>query len=218
MESLHVSRDTTSEDFEARERRSPVVTIVAIICALALTGGLFLGYMLLKKRHAEQVNAQAQAERAAAQQAATVSKPAGPPLLQVFVDDAMLRGSQTLLGGTLVNISDQKLSDLSVELELRQRKGGQAETRAVAVQPKDLDPNQQGRYALKLPSQDYSSARLLRIKSGASADELAFKTAPGAQRPPEVIKPEVKTIIVKPPPSKGNGDFINTPDTPTRIP
>jgi hypothetical protein len=214
MESLHVSSDTTgTENFEERGGRSPVVMVIAVIAALALTGGIFAGYMFLKKRHAEQVNAQRQAEMAAA-----ATKPAAPPELQVFVDDAMLKGSQTVIGGTLLNISGEKISDISVELELRPRKGGSAETRAVAVEPKDLAPNQQGRYSLKVSTQDYSHARLLRIKSGARTEEVAFKTAPGAQRPPEVIKPEIKTILVKPPPKRGNGEeFINTPDTPAKI-
>ncbi len=148
MESLHVSEDPASTgNFDEREGRSPLVMVAAVVCALALTGGLFLGYMFLKKRHAEQVNAQVAAQRAAAQ-AAQASKPTGPPVLQVFVDDAMLKGSQTVIGGTLLNISQETLSDLSVELELRTRKGGQAETRAVAVEPKDLAPQQQGRYSI----------------------------------------------------------------------
>lgn len=219
MESLHVSEDPASTgNFDEREGRSPLVMVAAVVCALALTGGLFLGYMFLKKRHAEQVNAQVEAQRAAAQ-AAQVSKPTGPPVLQVFVDDAMLKGSQTVIGGTLLNISQETLSDLKVELELRTRKGGQVETRAVAVEPKDLAPQQQGRYSIRLSTQDYSHARLLKIRSGGHEEELAFKSAPGAQRPPEVIKPEVKTIIVKQPPKRGKGeDFINTPDNPARIP
>jgi hypothetical protein len=214
MESLHVSSDTTgAENFDERGGRSPLVMVVAIIAALALTGSLFAGYMFLKRRHAAQVNAQRQAETAAA-----ATKPAAPPELQVFVDDAMLKGSQTVIGGTLLNISRETISDLSVELELRPRKGGSPETRPVTVEPKDLAPNQQGRYSLKLATQDYSHARLLRITSGARTEEVAFKTAPGAQRPPEVIKPEVKTIIVKPPPKRSNGEeFINTPDTPAKI-
>jgi hypothetical protein len=213
MESLHVSTDTTGpENFDERGGRSPLVMVIAVISALAVTGGLFAGYMYLKKRHADQVNAQRQA------QMATASKPAAPPVLQVFVDDAMLKGSQTIIGGTLLNISREDISDLSVELELRSRKGGNIETRAVSVEPKDLAPNQQGRYILKVATQDYSHARLLRIKSGSRPDEVAFKAMPGAQRPPEVIKPEVKTIIVKQPPKRSNGEeFINTPDTPAKI-
>lgn len=217
MESLHVTRNSTgSENFDERGGRSTLVMAVAIICALLLTGGLFAGYLYLKQRHAEQLGAQKQAEMALANKSAP--KPAAPPLLQVFVDDAMLRGSQTILGGTLLNISQETLSDLSVELELRQRKGGISETRTIAPEPKDLAPNGQGRYSLKLESRGYSSARVLSIKSGSRAEELPFKTAPGAQRPPEVIKPTVKTIIVKPPARRSNDEeFINTPDNPSKI-
>ena len=218
MESLHVSEDPASTgNFDEREGRSPLVMVAAVICALALTGGLFLGYMFLKKRHAEQVNAQAQAQKAAAL-AAQPNRPTGPPVLQVFVDDAMLKGSQTIIGGTLLNISQETLTGLTVELTLGSRRGGQTETRAVAVEPQDLAPQQQGRYSIKLPAQDYGYVRLSKIKSGGRAEELAYKTAPGAQRPPEVIKPEVKTIIVKQPPKRGKGEeFINTPDNPAKI-
>ncbi|HEY6190143.1 MAG TPA: hypothetical protein VIW80_21005 [Pyrinomonadaceae bacterium] len=203
MDSIHL-------DTEAR--RSPVTLIAAVICALAITGALFAGYLYLRRRHAQNELARQQA------QTTQTSKPTGPPLLQVYEDDALIKGSQAMIGGTVVNISSENLTDLTVELELHQRKGGNKETRSLPVTPKDLTPNQQGRYTISVLSRDYSYARLVRIKSSARPTEIVFKTAQGAQRPPEP-PPQSKTVIVpRPAPRKGEEEFINTPDKPARVP
>lgn len=185
---------------------------IAIICALGLTAALLLGYMMLRKRHAERLRA----EQAAQEQA---TKPAPPPQIQLFVDDAMIKGSQVVLGGTIVNISGEKLTNLSVELELKRRKDNRSETRTLQVEPRDLSPQEQGRYSVTVPSEDYRETRVLHIKSGSRTDEVAFKILPGAQRPLERPTQTTKTIIVKPSPRRGKGEeFINTPDTPVTIP
>jgi hypothetical protein len=203
MDSIHL-------DTEAR--RSPVTLIAAVVCALAITAGLFAGYLYLRRRHAQNELARQQA------QATPASKPTGPPLLQVYEDDALIKGSQAMIGGTVVNISSENMTDLTVELELHQRKGGNKETRSLPVTPKDLTPNQQGRYTISVLSRDYSYARLVRIKSSARPTEIVFKTAQGAQRPPEP-PPQGKTVIVpRPAPRKGEEEFINTPDKPARVP
>jgi len=203
MDSIHL---------ETEARRSPLTLIAAVICALAITGGLFAGYMYLRRRHAENELARQQA------QAPPASKPTGPPLLQVYEDDALIKGSQALIGGTIVNISAESLTDLTVELELHQRKGGNKETRSLPVTPKDLTPQQQGRYTLTVLSRDYSYARLVRIKSSARATDIVFKSAQGAQRPPEP-PPQSKTVMVpRPTPRKGEEEFINTPDKPAKVP
>jgi hypothetical protein len=204
MESIHL---------ETEAKRSPLTLITALLCALAITGVLFAGYIYLRRRHAEQERARQQAESPPA------TKPAGPPLLQVYDDDAVLKGSQAIIGGTVVNISTETLSDLTVELELRRRGSGAMETRSLALTPKDLTPDQRGRYELAVPSRDYSNARLVRIKSKARTTDIAYKTAPGAQRPPERTPQTTRTVIVpKPTPRKGEEEFINTPDKPARVP
>ncbi|MBV9211087.1 MAG: hypothetical protein JOZ52_10685 [Acidobacteria bacterium] len=211
--SLDINKST--DDFrslESDERGSSTTRGIAILCALGLTAALTMGYLVLRKRHAEKVRAEEQA--AAVQEA----KPAPAPLLQLFVDDAMIKGSQAVLGGTLLNISGGKLTDLSVELELKRRKDGSSETRMLSIEPRDLDPQEQGRYALTVPSGDYRETRVIHIRSGASPNEIAFKMLPGAQRPPEKPR-ETKVNIVKPTPKRGKGEeFINTPDTPVKIP
>jgi hypothetical protein len=196
---------------ETEAKRSPLILIAAVVCALAITGALFAGYLYLRRRHAQNELARQQAQAPPAQ------KPTGPPLLQVYEDDALIKGSQAMLGGTVVNISTETLTDLTVELELHQRKGGGKETRSVAITPKDLTPEQQGRYTLTVQSRDYSYARLLRIKSGARSSDIVYKTAQGAQRPPEP-PPQGKTVVVPRPPRKGEEEFINTPDKPARVP
>ncbi|HEX8775070.1 MAG TPA: hypothetical protein VF735_15965 [Pyrinomonadaceae bacterium] len=204
MDSIHL---------ETEAKRSPLTLIAAVICALAITGGLFAGYLYLRRRHAANELARQQAQTPPA------SRPAGPPMLQVYEDDALIKGSQAMIGGTVVNISPENLTDLTVELELHQRKGGNKETRSLTVTPKDLTPQQQGRYTLTVPSRDYSYARLVRIKSSARpATDVVFKSAQGAQRPPEP-PPQSKTVILpRPTPRKGEEEFINTPDKPARVP
>ncbi|MBV9957731.1 MAG: hypothetical protein JO360_04885 [Acidobacteria bacterium] len=185
---------------------------IAIVCALGLTAALLLGYLVLRKRHAERLRA----EQAVAEQA---NKPAPPPQIQLFADDAMIKGSQVLLGGTVVNISAEKLTNVSVVLELRRRKDNVSETRTLQVEPRDLAPQEQGRYSVTVPSGDYRETRVIHIKSGARADEVAFKILPGAQRPLEKPTQTTKTIIVKPSPRRDKGEeFINTPDNPVTIP
>ncbi|HEV2914008.1 MAG TPA: hypothetical protein VGX92_12070 [Pyrinomonadaceae bacterium] len=204
MESIHL---------EAEAKRSPITLVIALCCALAVTGALFAGYYFLRRRHAESQRAMQQT------QAGATSRPTGPPLIQVYEDDAMLKGAQATVGGTVVNISSENLTDILVDVELRRRKDAGVETRSLPLVPKDLAPNQQGRYTLTLLSRDYRHARLLRIKSKEHADEIIFKSAPGAQRPPEPPPQSNKTVIVpRPSPRKGKEEFINTPDNPARVP
>ncbi|MGA9997941.1 MAG: hypothetical protein WBP93_21180 [Pyrinomonadaceae bacterium] len=201
--------ETDSDHFVEKGRSARLV--LAVICALALTAGLFATYMILRKRHAEQARAQEQLLN-------PPPAPAASPEIQAYVDDAMIRGHQTLLGGTLQNISDKKITDLSVEMSLKRRKDGSTEVRTLSVEPKDLEPNEQGRYSLSVTAQDYSGARLLRVKSSSRSGEIAFRSAPGAQRPPERT-PQSQVIIQPRPSPRGRGEeFINTPENPARVP
>jgi hypothetical protein len=125
----------------------------------------------------------------------------------------MLEGDQTVIGGTVKNISSEGLSGLSLDLELKRRKDRSTQSTAVQVSPAQLAPQQEGHYSLRLRSADYSSARLVGLT--ANSVLLAYVTSPGKKRPPEKL--EGKTIIVsRPGPAKG--EFINTPDSPGRVP
>jgi hypothetical protein len=212
-------KDTSPEshDFEIERKRSPLFLLISALCALAVTGGLLVGYFYLQRRNAEQTRA--------TQQAMTPPEkpPAIPAQAQVYEDEAMLKGGQAVIGGTVRNISKEKLSDLSVELELIRRKDSGTERRTLLLEPKDLAPDQQGRYSLSVLKRDYRSAHLVGLKSGAAAAtgaaEIAFKSAPGAQRPPERTPKTTETVIVnQPAPRKGSGEeFINSPEHPGTI-
>ncbi|MEO8435389.1 MAG: hypothetical protein ABI596_10885 [Pyrinomonadaceae bacterium] len=182
---------------------------VGLVCALLLSATVFGGYMYLRKRHARDTAARVLAETPPA-------KPIVPAKAQIFVDDAMPKGSQTLIGGTVENISGEQLSGLSVEVELRKRKDGATDIKEISLDPRDLAPGQKGRYSFAIVSQDYSSARVLGLKSSSLLAQVPFKTLPGAERPLEKT-PDGKTIVVGRPRGRGE-EFLNTPDNPTRVP
>lgn len=197
---------------ELRSRsRSTLFFVVAFAAALALTAALLGGYLILRSRHAAQT-------LASQQQSAAPSKPVPQPEVKIFEDQAMIKGAQVIVGGTVQNISNAALSDLSLEIELTRRADGSTESRTLTLAPKNLGPGEQGKYALTVLSRDFKRARVVRVKSVARADEIAFATAPGNQRPAGPPQQNNKTIIVnRPAPRDGNGDFINSPDNPTTI-
>ncbi|HEX8710146.1 MAG TPA: hypothetical protein VF723_18025 [Pyrinomonadaceae bacterium] len=187
--------------------------LISIVVAILLSASLLLGFLLWRKRYG--------AERAAAEQQAqpkTVAPPSAPAKVQVYLDEALNKGHQALVGGTVHNISNETLSGLRVEVELVSRKEGGNEVRALELEPGELRPDQKGRYSLML-SRDYRSVKLLRIKTDSAPGEVAFKTAPGAARPPERA-PEVRgTVVIQRPQNRSDGEeFINTPDNPSRVP
>ena len=139
------------------------------------------------------------------------------PQAHVFVDEPMLAKPYAIIGGAVQNVGTERLENLSVEIELRRRADSGVETREIEVEPADLEPGQQGKFSLKVLSEEWSSSRVVGLKSGADA-EVAFRALPGAKRPPERTQNEV--IIVKTPGKKKSGgdDFINTPDTPYSVP
>jgi hypothetical protein len=151
-----------------------------------------------------------------AAQATPTPKP--EPEAHVFVDEAMLAKPYAIIGGAVQNVGRGRLEKLSVEVELRRRADSGLETREVKVEPADLDPGQQGKFSLKVLSEEWSGSRVVGIKSGVRAEEVAFRSMPGAKRPPEKVKENV--VIVKTPAKKKSGgdDFINTPDNPYSVP
>lgn len=148
----------------------------------------------------------------------TTPTPKSEPDAHVFVDEAMLAKPYAIIGGAVQNVGKEKLEQLSVEIELRRRDDSGVETRVIRVEPADLEPGQQGKYSLRVLSEEWSGSRVVALKSAASSEQVAFKSFPGAKRPPEKIKENV--IIVKTPAKKKSGgdDFINTPDTPYSVP
>ena len=181
-----------------------------IVCALATTALLFGGYLYLRNRHAQQTKvAEPPPDDTSAAQ------PKGPIKAEVFVDEPLLEGDQTIIGGIVKNVSSEELAGVLVDLELKRRKDAGTEKRSVSVVPAKLASQEEGQYSLRVRSADYSHVRLLAVRGGADSAQLAYAQSSGKKRPPEKL--EGKTIIVnRPPPSKGG--FLNTPDNPARIP
>src|SRR5262249_40111289 len=165
------------------------------------------GYAYMRKRHAQQnLAATAPVEPA-------TNLPKGPPKAQIIVDEPLLKGSDTIIGGVVRNLSGQKLTGVAVRLELRRRKDGTLAESIVTIEPPNLEPNGEGVYSVKLPSHEYGSVRLIGLTGDPKATPLAYVSAEGKQRPPERIEP--KTIVISKP---NRGEFLNAPDNPARVP
>jgi hypothetical protein len=146
------------------------------------------------------------------------TKVSAPAEAEIYSDEAMLSKPYAIIGGKVKNVGPQRLEKLSVEIELRRREGGDVERREVSVEPADLAPGEQGKYVLKVLSEEWGSSRIVSLRSGTGPREVAFNTLQGARRPPEV--PETKTAANAPrqKPRPNGEEFINTPDTPVRVP
>ena len=140
------------------------------------------------------------------------------PKVEVIVDDAMIEGKKSVLGGTIHNISTETLRNLAVELQLRKRTGGGLETKVVTPELSELAPDSRTRYRLEVAVQDYSSATFSKVLSGDTRTATAFKAVPGAARPP-MEAPASKTVVVGRPgqPAKGE-EFINSEKNPGKVP
>ena len=199
--------ETEPIPLEEEERRHTRRLVVGVLCALVLTSSVFGGYHFLRKRHERQVAAAAASE--------AVKKTS--PKVEVIVDDAMIEGKKSLLGGTIHNISGETLRNVAVELQLRKRSGGGMETRVVTPEVTELAPDARTRYGLEVAVQDYSSATFSKVLSGDTRTATAFKAIPGAARPP-MEAPASKTVLVgRPAPPKGE-EFINTEKNPGKVP
>ena len=199
---------TNSETHDLADDKSSVkLKLVAGLCALLITAAAFVGYAYLKHRNQ-------QLARAQEPKPAETNLPKGPPKAHISVDDALLKAGQTLISGTVKNTSAEKLIGLTVGLELRRRKDKNIEHTLVPVEPTELDPEEEGRYLLKLPAQQYSSVRLVGLNAGPDSALLAYTTSQGQKRPPERLQPQ---IINQPRPGRG-GEFLNSPENPARVP
>jgi len=198
--------ETQPIPLDEEEKRRTQRLLVGVLCAVLLTGAVLGGYMWLRKRHERQVAAAAEAE---------VKRKA--PRVEVFVDDALVNGKTTTLGGTVHNISNEPLGNIAVELQLRRRVGSGLDTRVIVPEMTDLAPDARARYSVQVATDDYISATFFRVVGGTDRAAVPFKALPGNPRPP-MEPPGSKTIIVdKRSPGKGD-EFINTPNNPGRVP
>lgn len=201
--------DSHQDELFVEQKRWNAPTVLAGIAALVITALVFTGYALLRKRHA-------QSSASVLFSQPPTAEPRKPPKALIMVDDALLQGNKTTIGGTVRNTSTEKLDGLSVELELKRRKDGVAERQIVILEPAHLEPEQEGRYSLQLKAQEYGSARLVALKAGPNLVPLPYTTALGQKRPPERL--ESKSITVGKPSSSKRGEFLNSPDNPVRVP
>ena len=199
--------DSLQEELFAEPRSSTSLKLIAALSAVVIGVLVLAGYAYLRRRHAENTASSLAAARPS-------PEPRPSPKALVVVDEALLKGGTTTIGGTVKNTSSEPLGPLSVEVELKRRRDGGADVKLVALEPQQLDPQQESRYSLQLKAQDYSSARVTALRIG-SDTAVAFTTAQGQKRPLERL--ESKTVVVGTPKSKG-GEFLNTPDTPARVP
>ncbi|HEV8140547.1 MAG TPA: hypothetical protein VGP81_12300 [Pyrinomonadaceae bacterium] len=198
--------ETEPIPIDEEEKRRTKRLLIGILCAVLLTGAVLGGYLGLRKRHERQVAAAAEAE---------IKRQA--PRVEVFVDDALVNGKTTTLGGTVHNISTENLQNIAVELQLRRRVGAGLDTKVVQLETPDLAPDARAHYSIQVATEDYISATFSHVVSGADRAAVPFKALPGNPRPP-LDAPSSKTIIVdKRNPGKGD-EFINTPNNPGRVP
>lgn len=198
--------ETDPIPFEEEEKRHTRRLLVGLVCALVLTGLVFGGYILLRKRHENQVAAATPVE---------VQKKAAK--VQVSVDDPVVNGNKTVLAGTVQNISNEALQNIAVELQLRRRVGSGVDTKTITPESADLAPGAQTRYSLEIATQDYIAATFSRVVGGSDRAAIPFKAQPGNAAPP-MESPASKTIVVEKPRSKNKDEFINTPNNPGRVP
>jgi hypothetical protein len=196
------------EDALARERDSNKLKMLGVVCAVALTAILLVGYGLVRRYHAQRVLQENTPPPVAD------SGPKGPALAHVVLDEPSIAKGMTTIGGVVKNISKQDLTGLSVVIELRRRKDGGLEESILPVTPSQLQPEQEGSYSVTFPAQNFASIRLARLTTDPQSTLIAYSSAQGKKRTPERLEP--KTIVVK----RGGkpGEFINSPDNPGRIP
>ena len=200
--------DSLQEELFVEPKSSTSLKLIAALAAIVITVAVLVGYGYLRRRHAENTAASLAAARPS-------PEPRQSPKALIVVDEALLKGGTTTIGGTVKNTSNEPLGPLSVEVELKRRKDGGADVKLVALEPQNLDPQQESRYALQLKAQDYSSARVTALRMGQDST-VAFTTAQGQKRPLERL--ESKTVVVGSKPKSKGGEFLNTPDTPARVP
>src|SRR5687768_3321858 len=181
--------------------------LLAVVCAVAVTAILLVGYGYIRKYHAQKILANATPPP-------VESIPKGPALAHVTVDEPTLERGMTTVSGVVKNISNQQLSNVSVTLEFRRRKDGKAEQQVLPVSPGQLQPQEEGAYAAKFPVNDFASVRLAGVQVDPQSSVIVYSSSQGKRRPPERLQPQV--VVVKR--SGKPGEFLNTPENPGRVP
>jgi len=199
------------------KERSSFSIFISIVFALVIVCGLFYSYLYLRNKHVARLPADSKVS-VSVNPGQLRTAPATPKQAQIAQDETWTKNGQAIIGGTVRNISRNKLSNLLIELEMKRRVDEQTENIKVEVLPRNLEPDGQGKFSLRVPSHDYSGLRIVTLKDEAGLVNIGFTTVPGASRPVEERHTETKTIIVQRPSTRTRGDeFLNTPDNPEVI-
>ena len=196
------------EQAVAREQESNKRKLLAAVCAVAVTALLLAGYGYTRKYHAQKVLTENTPPPV------VETGPKGPPLAHVVIDEPTIAKGMTTIGGVVKNISKQELTNLTVVIELRRRKDGGLEESVLPVTPAQLQPEQEGSYAVTMPVQNVASIRLVGVKADPQSALIAHSSSQGKKRTPERLEP--RAIVVKR--SGKPGEFLNSPDNPGRVP
>ena len=196
------------EEAIAREKESSRRKLLGVVCAVGVAAILLAGYGYLRRFHAQKVIENNTPPPV------VETGPKGPALAHVVIDEPTIAKGITTIGGVVKNISKQELTGVQVVMELRRRKDGGLEESLLPVSPAQLQPDQEGVYSMKAPAQDFASIRLAGVKADPQSNLIAYSSAQGKKRPPERLEPRV--VVVK---RAGRpGEFLNSPDNPTRVP
>ena len=196
------------EEAVAREQESNKRKLLAVVCAVAVTALLLVGYGYIRRYHAQKVLADNTPLHV------VETGPKGPPLAHVVIDEPSLSKGMTTISGVVKNISKQELTNLSVVVELRRRKDARLEESVLPVTPAQLQPEQEGSYSVTMPAQNVASVRLVGLKADPQSALIAYSSSQGKKRTPERLEP--RTVVVKR--SGKPGEFLNSPDNPGRVP
>ncbi len=203
--------ESITETAELRTRSSKAFYI-ALMIALLITAGVGIGMMILQRRNAT---------RMAEQQAAAVEpveKPKPVPELRVFLDESIVKAGKASVSGTVKNLSPNPVSGVSLQLQLFQRKDGATVIKSIEPVPKDLPPNGEAKFTMAVSQHEFRTWRIARVVSNSSNREIAFVTDQGALRPKEGPTTVNETVGGRGPGSPRDGGYLNTPDTPIRVP
>jgi uncharacterized iron-regulated membrane protein len=189
-------------------RGGGLTKLIAALCASALVVALLAGFLFLRKRQTDQLDA--------SRRAGQTARAAAPIRAQVFQDEVRLRGSEALVGGTVKNISAAPLEGLSIEIELKGRGSRASEAKLVQLSPASLRPGEEGKYSLRISPTEWAGAQVVHLRGEPGGADIPFKPEIGLRRPPE--NPPAPKVVVEQRPRRKGDDFLNTPDTPIRIP
>lgn len=192
--------------------RSGKAFYIGLLLALLITAGVGVGLMVLQRRNATRL---AEQQKAVEQ---PLEKPKPKPELQVLLDDSIIKSGNASVSGTVKNISSNPVSGITLQLQLIQRSDSATIIRPVVPTPADLAPNGEAKFAFTVSQKEYRTWRVGKVLSSSANREIAFVTDQGAERPKEGPTTVNQTTAGRGAGTRSDGGYLNTPDTPVRVP